>query len=302
MRKAAATALAVVGAVALVSLFLDLVPGDPVDIMLGERAAAVDREALRHAVGLDRPWYAQLAIFTKELCTGELRSSLPPFQKKVLPLVASALPHTLLLAFAAMLIGVLIAVPLGVLAAARRGSAIDHLAMGIAIAGVAIPRFWLGPMLIILFAIRLDIFPVSGAGSLRHLVLPAVTLGVALAAFLSRITRASMLEVLGEEYVMVARAKGLSRARVIWKHAFRNALLPILTVLGLEFGTLLGGAIVIEKVFAWPGMGTLLLNGIGARDYNLVRVVVLAFTLSYLAVNALTDLAYAVVDPRVRGH
>jgi len=302
VRKAAATALAVVGAVALVSLFLDLVPGDPVDIMLGERAAAVDREALRHAVGLDRPWYAQLAIFTKELCTGELRSSLPPFQKKVLPLVASALPHTLLLAFAAMLIGVLIAVPLGVLAAARRGSAIDHLAMGIAIAGVAIPRFWLGPMLIILFAIRLDIFPVSGAGSLRHLVLPAVTLGVALAAFLSRITRASMLEVLGEEYVMVARAKGLSRARVIWKHAFRNALLPILTVLGLEFGTLLGGAIVIEKVFAWPGMGTLLLNGIGARDYNLVRVVVLAFTLSYLAVNALTDLAYAVVDPRVRGH
>ncbi len=273
MRKAAATALAVVGAVALVSLFLDLVPGDPVDIMLGERAAAVDREALRHAVGLDRPW-----------------------------LVVSALPHTLLLAFAAMLIGVLIAVPLGVLAAARRGSAIDHLAMGIAIAGVAIPRFWLGPMLIILFAIRLDIFPVSGAGSLRHLVLPAVTLGVALAAFLSRITRASMLEVLGEEYVMVARAKGLSRARVIWKHAFRNALLPILTVLGLEFGTLLGGAIVIEKVFAWPGMGTLLLNGIGARDYNLVRVVVLAFTLSYLAVNALTDLAYAVVDPRVRGH
>jgi peptide/nickel transport system permease protein len=302
VRKAAATALAVVGAVALVSLFLDLVPGDPVDIMLGERAAAVDREALRHAVGLDRPWYAQLAIFTKELCTGELRSSLPPFQKKVLPLVGSALPYTLLLAFAAMLIGVMIAVPLGVLAAARRGSAIDHLAMGIAIAGVAIPRFWLGPMLIILFAIRLDLFPVSGAGSLRHLVLPAVTLGVALAAFLSRITRASMLEVLGEEYVMVARAKGLSRARVIWKHAFRNALLPILTVLGLEFGTLLGGAIVIEKVFAWPGMGTLLLNGIGARDYNLVRVVVLAFTLSYLAVNALTDLAYAVVDPRVRGH
>ena len=302
MRKAAATALAVVGAVALVSLFLDLVPGDPVDIMLGEHAASVDREALRHAVGLDRPWYAQLVLFTKQLCTGELRSSLPPFQRKVLPLVASALPNTLLLAFAAMLIGVLIAVPLGVLAAARRGTAIDHLAMGIAITGVAIPRFWLGPMLIILFAIRLDLFPVSGAGTLRHLVLPAVTLGLALAAFLSRITRASMLEVLGQEYVMVARAKGLSPARVIWKHAFRNALLPILTVLGLEFGTLLAGAIVIEKVFAWPGMGTLLLNGIGARDYNLVRVVVLAFTLSYLAVNALTDLAYAVVDPRVRGH
>ena len=300
MKKSAAVALAMVGALLLISLFLNLVPGDPVDIMLGEHAALVDRQALRHAVGLDQPWYDQLWSFSKSLVTGELRSSLPPFQKKVLPQIAAALPNTLLLAFAAMAIGVALALPLGVLAAARSHSAIDHLAMALSVAGVALPRFWLGPMLIILFAIKLDWLPVSGAGSLRHLVLPAITLGVALAAFLSRVTRAAMLEALREEFITVARAKGLAPLPVLWKHAFRNALLPILTVLGLEFGTLLGGAIVTEKVFAWPGMGTLLLNGIEARDYNLVRAVVLAFTFSYLAMNALTDLAYAAVDPRVR--
>jgi len=300
VKKSAAVALAMVGALLLISLFLNLVPGDPVDIMLGEHAALVDRQALRHAVGLDQPWYDQLWSFSKSLVTGELRSSLPPFQKKVLPQIAAALPNTLLLAFAAMAIGVALALPLGVLAAARSHSAIDHLAMALSVAGVALPRFWLGPMLIILFAIKLDWLPVSGAGSLRHLVLPAITLGVALAAFLSRVTRAAMLEALREEFITVARAKGLAPLPVLWKHAFRNALLPILTVLGLEFGTLLGGAIVTEKVFAWPGMGTLLLNGIEARDYNLVRAVVLAFTFSYLAMNALTDLAYAAVDPRVR--
>lgn len=300
MRKVAAVALAMFGALLLISLFLNLVPGDPVDIMLGEHAAAVDRQALRHAVGLDQPWYGQLWSFSKALVTGELRTSLPPFQRKVVPQIAAAFPNTLVLALAAMAVGVALALPLGVIAAARKGSAVDHAAMALSVAGVALPRFWLGPMLIILFAIKLDWLPVSGAGSLRHLVLPAITLGVALAAFLSRVTRAAMLEALREEFITVARAKGLAPLPVLWKHAFRNALLPILTVLGLEFGTLLGGAIVTEKVFAWPGMGMLLLNGIQARDYNLVRAVVLAFTFSYLAMNGLTDLAYAAVDPRVR--
>lgn len=300
MRKLAGAPLALIGSLLLVSLFLNLVPGDPVDVMLGEQAAAVDREALRRAVGLDRPWYGQLWLFTHELATGNLRSSLPPFQKKVMPQVLSALPNTLLLTFAAMLVAVIIALPLGVMAAARKGSAVDHLAMATAVAGVSIPRFWLGPMLIILFSLKLSWLPVSGADSLRHLILPAVTLGTALAAFLSRVTRASMLDALREDFVTVSRAKGLSPQRVLWKHAFRNALLPILTVLGLEFGALLGGAIITEKVFAWPGMGTLLLTGIEKRDYNLVRAVVLVFTFSYVAVNGLTDLAYAVVDPRVR--
>ncbi len=300
MRKFASAPLAIAGSLVLVSLFLNLVPGDPVELMLGEQAPSVDREALRRSVGLDRPWYGQLWLFLGELVTGNLRSSLPPFQRKVLPQIWAALPNTLLLTFAAMAVAILIAIPLGVAAAARKGTAVDHAAMGIAVAGVALPRFWLGPMLIILFAIKLDWLPVSGADSLRNLVLPAVTLGTALAAFLSRITRASMLDILREEYVTVSRAKGLGPFAVVWKHAFRNALVPIVTVLGLELGALLGGAIVTEKVFAWPGMGTLLLNGIEKRDYNLVRAVVLVFTLSYVALNALTDAVYAVVDPRVR--
>ena len=300
MRRVASTAFAVVGAVVLVSLFLNLVPGDPVDVMLGEQASLVDRAALRHAVGLDLPWYAQLWRFVRDLATGELRSSLPPFQRPILPEIARALPKTLILTASSMLVAIAVALPLGVYAAARRGTAIDTAAMGVAVAGVALPRFWLGPMLIIAFAIRLDWLPVSGADSLAHLALPSVTLGTALAAFLSRMTRAAMLETLREEYVMVARAKGLPSRTVLWKHAFRNALLPILTVLGLELGALLGGAIVTEKVFGWPGMGTLLLSGIEKRDYNLVRATVLVFTLCYVAVNALTDLLYAVADPRVR--
>lgn len=300
MRKLAGAPLAIAGSLLLVSLFLNLVPGDPIDVMLGEQAAAVDRDALRRAVGLDRPWYDQLWLFTRDLATGDLRSSLPPFQRKVVPQILVALPNTLLLTFAAMAVAVLIAIPLGVAAAARKGTGVDHAAMGVAVAGVSLPRFWLGPMMIILFAIKLDWLPVSGADSLRHLILPAVTLGTALAAFLSRVTRASMLDTLHEDFVTVSRAKGLGRQTVLWKHAFRNALLPILTILGLEFGALLGGAIVTEKVFAWPGMGTLLLNGIERRDYNLVRAAVLVFTFSYVAVNSLTDLAYAAVDPRVR--
>jgi peptide/nickel transport system permease protein len=293
-------ALALGGALLLVSLFLHLVPGDPLDVMLGEQAAAVDREALRRAVGLDRPWYAQLWSFTRDFVTGELRTSLPPFQRKVLPAIGAALPHTLRLTLASLAVALALAVPLGVLAAARKGSAVDAVAMGVAVAGVALPRFWLGPMLIILFALKLDWLPVSGAETGWHLVLPAVTLGTALAALLSRMTRAALLEVLREDYVTAARAKGLSPRAVLWKHALRNALLPLLTVLGLEFGTLLGGAIVTEKVFAWPGMGTLLLTAIERRDYNTVRATVLVFTFLYVLVNALTDAAYGMVDPRVR--
>lgn len=299
-RRATSAVIAVVGAVLLVSLFLHLVPGDPIDVMLGEQATQVDREALRRAIGLDAPWYTQLWRFSRDFATGELRSSVPPFQRKVLPSLAAALPNTLLLTVASLAVAVLLAIPLGVAAAARRGTAVDSAAMGVAVAGVALPRFWLGPMLIIVFALWLDWLPVSGAESWRHLVLPAVTLGTALAAFLSRMTRASMLDTLREDYVTVARAKGLHPRVVLWKHAFRNALLPILTVLGMEFGALLGGAIVTEKVFAWPGMGTLLLGAIEKRDYNTVRATVLVFTLCYVLVNTLTDAAYALVDPRVR--
>jgi ABC-type dipeptide/oligopeptide/nickel transport system permease component len=300
MRRVVSASIAVVGALLLISLFLNLVPGDPIDVMLGEQASQVDREALRRAVGMDQPWYAQLWTFSKDFATGELRTSLPPFQRKVLPAIGEALPKTLLLTVASLFIAVAIAIPLGVAAAARKGTAVDSAAMGVAVTGVALPRFWLGPMLIIVFALWLDWLPVSGAESWRHLVLPSATLGTALAAFLSRMTRAAMLETMREDFVTVARAKGLHPRVVLWKHAFRNALLPILTVLGMEFGALLGGAIVTEKVFAWPGMGTLLLTSIEKRDYNTVRATVLVFTLCYVVVNALTDVAYALVDPRVR--
>ena len=288
------------GALVLVSLFLSFVPGDPIDVMLGEQAQSVDREALRHAIGLDRPWYGQLWMFVDQIGRGELRSSLPPFQRPVLPQIAAALPRTLILAITALGIALLIALPLGIAAASRPRTWVDRMAIGLSVLGAAVPRFWLGPVLILLFAIRLDWLPVSGADSPRHLVLPAVTLGTALAAFLSRMTRASMLEVMNEEYVLVARAKGISELRLLLRHALPNALLPILTVVGLELGALLGGAIVTEKVFAWPGMGTLLLTGIEKRDYNLVRATVLCFTLCYVAINLATDVAYALADPRVR--
>lgn len=300
VQRLISTVVAVLGSVTLVSLFLYIVPGDPVDVMLGEQAANIDREALRKAVGLDLPWYGQLWRFTGELVTGELRTSLPPFQKEILPQIGAALPNTLLLTLTSLVIAILIAIPLGVAAAARRGTAVDSAAMGVAVTGVALPNFWLGPVLIIIFSIKLNLLPVSGADSWRHLILPALTLGTALAAFLSRMTRAAMLETMREDYVTVARAKGLAQRFVLWKHTFRNALMPILTILGLQFGMLLGGAIVVEKVFSWPGMGTLLLTGIERRDYNMVRATVLVFTLCYVMVNALTDVMYAVVDPRVR--
>ncbi|WP_434387048.1 ABC transporter permease [Melittangium boletus] len=300
MKRLVSTLGAALGALVLVSLFLHLVPGDPIDVMLGEQAMQVDREALRRAVGLDAPVPVQLWRFTRDLFTGELRTSLPPFQKKVLPAIGAALPYTGVLALAALAVAVSLALPLGLMAAARRGTWADALAMAGAAVGVALPRFWVGPLLVLLLALRLDWLPVSGAGSWRHLVLPALTLGGALAAFLARMTRAALLEVLREDYITVARAQGLGAARVLWRHALRTALLPLLTVLGLEFGALLGGAIVTEKVFAWPGMGTLLLQAIERRDYNTVRATVLVFTGCYLLVHALTDAAYALADPRVR--
>jgi peptide/nickel transport system permease protein len=299
-KKAAGALVAAVGALLLVSLFLDLVPGDPVELMLGEQASTVNREALRHAVGLDLPAYAQVGRFVKGLATGELATSLPPFQDKVLPRIGRALPRTAVLAAASLLVALLVSVPLGALAAARRGTWLDRGAMAFAVGGASVPRFLLGPVFILVFSVRLGWLPVSGADSLAHLVLPAVTLGLAMAALLSRLVRSTTIEALREEYVAVARAKGLTEAQVLVRHALRNAMLPVLTVLGLELGSLLGGAIITEKVFAWPGLGTLLLTGIERRDYNLVRACVLVFTVTYVVVHLLVDVVHALLDPRLR--
>jgi peptide/nickel transport system permease protein len=300
LRKLGGAMLAAIGATLLVSLFLNLVPGDPVEILLGEQAQSVDVVALRHEMWLDRSVPEQAWLFLRDFADGQLRSSIPPFRDRVLPRLAQAAPRTALLAGLAVLLAICLSLPLGVLSAVRVGTPVDRGAMAFAVIGISAPSFLIGHLLILGFGIRLGWLPISGDDQLSSVILPAVTLGLGLAALLSRMVRASMLEVLREEYMLAARARGLPEWRVIWNHAFRNALLPILTVVGLQLGGALTGAIVIEKVFNWPGLGTLLLASIERRDYNSVRACVLVFTLTYLAVNLLTDLAYALADPRAR--
>jgi peptide/nickel transport system permease protein len=292
--------LAALGATLLVSLFLDLVPGDPVDVLLGEQAQSVDRAELRRQMWLDRPVPEQALRFLGALVRGDLRSSLPPFQERIWPRVLHVFPRTAELALLAMVIALVISLPLGVASAARPGSALDRAAMALSVLGVSTPSFLVANLLILLFGIRLGLLPISGDDQWTSPVLPALALGFGLSSSLSRVTRTAMLEVLREDYVLAARARGLSEARVIWRHALRNALLPVLTLVGLQFGAVLTGAIVIEKVFNWPGLGTLLLTSIERRDYNAVRACVLLFTLTYLLVNLLTDVAYAWADPRAR--
>ena len=299
-RKLGTTLLSLVGVTLIVTLFLNFIPGDPVEVMLGEQAGNVDREALRAAIGLDKPVHEQVVVFVRELLTGELRTSLPPFKEKVLPRIAEKLPRTLVLAVVAMTLAILFAIPIGVFSARRRGTALDQGAMLFALLGVSIPRSALGPVLIVIFAIELGWLPALGDVEPKSLILPATTLALALAAMLSRMTRSAVLDVDREDYVTTARAKGLPERVVVWRHILRNALIPVITIVGLQFGALLVGGIVTEKVFNWPGMGTLLLQAVQQRDYNTVRACVLVFTFVYVVVNLLTDLAYAWVDPRVR--
>jgi peptide/nickel transport system permease protein len=283
----------------LVFFFIHLIPGDPVEVMLGETAQAADKAALRAQLGLDRPLLEQYAGFLRHLLHGNLGYSFYT-HAPVAQAVLSRLPATAELAGAAILVAILIALPAGILSAVRPSSGFDHASMLASLLGVSMPTFWLGPLLILLFSIHLDWFPVSGREGVASLVLPALTLGAALAAILSRMTRSAMLEVIHEEYIVAGRAKGLGEAAVILKHALRNALIPILTVLGLQLGALLSGAVVTEKVFAWPGIGRLLVDGIAARDYPLVQGCVLVISFSYVLVNLVTDILYAAVDPRIR--
>ena len=289
----------IVGAVTLVFFFLHLIPGDPVEVMLGETAQQADKERLREELGLNLPLYEQYGRFMAGVAQGDLGDSYF-YRRPVTQVIADRVPATVELALAAFLVAGLIAIPLGIVAALREGTTVDNVSVLFSLLGVSMPNFWLGPLLIILFSITLGWFPVSGRGDVGSLVLPAITLGTALAAVLSRMTRASLLERLGEDYLTVARAKGLPEWKVILKHALRNALIPIITIMGLQFGALLSGAIITENVFSWPGIGTLLINAISARDYPLVQGCVLFITLSYVLVNLLTDLLYGWVDPRIR--
>jgi peptide/nickel transport system permease protein len=289
----------VLGVVTLVFFLVHLIPGDPVELMLGETASRADLSQLRADLGLDRPLGEQYARFLRGCVRGDLGRSFF-YRKPVFEVIAGALPATMVLAAAAMAVSLLIALPVGVIAAVRRDRLTDRLAMLGSLLGVSMPNFWLGPMLIILFSFRLGWLPVSGWEGAASLVLPAVTLGTALAAILARMTRASMLDVLREDYLRTARAKGVRERTVIARHGLRNALLPVVTIVGLQFGALLSGAVITENVFAWPGIGTLLIQAITARDYPLVQGCVLVIALCYVAVNFLTDALYAVIDPRVR--
>ncbi|HHM05277.1 MAG TPA: ABC transporter permease [Gammaproteobacteria bacterium] len=292
-------ALVLLGVSTLVFLLIHLVPGDPVEVMLGESAQPSDREALRQALGLDQPVLLQLMHYYQGLLRLDLGTSLHS-QRPILEVLLERLPATAELALAALAVAVVIAFPLGVLAAVKRDSLWDSGAMGFSLLGVSIPNFWLGPMLILVFSLWLGWLPVSGREEPGALILPALTLGTALAAVLARMVRASLLEVLEEDYVRTARAKGLPSRVVIWRHALRNALLPVVTVLGLQLGVLLGGAVVTEIVFSWPGLGELTIEAIQKRDYPVVQGCVLFISAAYVVVNALTDLVYAWLDPRVR--
>jgi peptide/nickel transport system permease protein len=282
-----------------VFLLIHLVPGDPVEVMLGESAQAADREALRHALGLDQTLPVQLLHYFEGLLRLDLGTSLQS-QRPITELLWERIPATAELAAAALLVAIAIAFPLGILAAVRKDSPWDYGAMSVSLLGVSIPNFWLGPILILVFSVWLGWLPVSGKEEAASIVLPAITLGTALAAVLSRMVRSALLEVLHEDYVRTARAKGMPERTVILRHALRNALLPVVTVLGLQLGVLLGGAVVTEMVFSWPGLGELTIESIQRRDYPVVQACVLLISTTYVVVNTLTDVVYGWLDPRVR--
>jgi ABC-type dipeptide/oligopeptide/nickel transport system permease component len=285
--------------VSVVFLLIHLVPGDPIQQMLGEGAAVSDLQAARHAYGLDVPIGRQYVNYWRGVLHGDLGQSVR-LNQKVAKTIVQAYPPTIALTFSALLIALLLSIPAGVHSALHRNQWSDRLLSFVTLLGLSFPNFALGPILILFFAIRLGLLPVSGTGTLAHLVLPAITMGGALAAILARMVRTSMLEELGQDYIRTARAKGLPESTVVYRHALRNALIPVLTVVGLQFGALLAGAIVTETIVSWPGIGRLTITAINNRDYFLVEGCILAIGLTYVAVNFLTDLLYSVANPRIR--
>ena len=283
----------------MVFLLAHIVPGDPAAQMLGEGARAEDILQLRHTLGLDQPLGVQYEKYFVGALHGNLGQSFH-FQEPVTDVILDHYPATLELALVALLVCAAISIPAGILAAAKRGSGADHAVGVFTLLGLSLPNFALGPLLMLFFSVRLGWLPVSGRGGIASFVLPAVTLGAALAAILTRMVRASVMEELASDYVRTARAKGLSERAVLWRHAFRNALIPTLTIIGLQFGTLLAGAIITETIFSWPGIGRLTVQAIEARDFPLLQGCILLIAVTYVAVNLATDFVYALVDPRVR--
>jgi peptide/nickel transport system permease protein len=287
------------GVATLTFALIHLVPGDPVLAMLGDFAAPADVVQMRHELKLDLPLWQQYLYFLSGIVRGDLGESISQHEP-VARLIRERFPATLELAFAGLFVAILLAFPLGMIAGANPGGAADMGAMGFAILGISVPHLYLGPLLMIVFSLDLGWFPLTGRGGLSHLVLPAVTLGTALAAIIARMLRQSLVQVLETDYMRTARSKGLSRAAAVLHHGLRNALTPVVTLLGLQAGALLTGSIVVEMIFSWPGLGRLMITAINSRDYPLVEGGVLVFALSYVIVNMLTDLVYSVVDPRIR--
>jgi len=285
--------------VSIVFLMIHLVPGDPVALMLGEGAAPADIAVTRHLYKLDLPLSEQYWDYWKGVLHGDLGRSIR-YNENVTKLLLQRYPYTLRLTLASLVVAIVLSIPAGVRSARRRNRWDDRAISVVSLFGLSFPNFALGPILILLFAIKVGWLPVSGAGSFASVVLPAITMGSALAAILTRMVRTSMLEELSQDYIRTARAKGLPEHTVVYRHALRNAMIPILTVLGLQFGALLAGAIVTEKIFSWPGIGRLTIDAISNRDYFVVQGCILAIGLTYIAVNFLTDVLYSLANPRIR--
>ncbi len=297
-RRLFSGALAILGIVIVVFVLVRML-GDPAALMMPPEATKEEIEIFRHAYGFDHPIHMQLVDFMKELARGDLGRSLR-HDEPVMNMIMERLPATLKLSVTALVFSLILAVPLGVIAAIHRGTFWDRATMVIAMLGQSVPDFWLGLMLIYLAGVRLRLVPISGYGGFSHLILPALTLSVFPLARTTRIVRSAMLEVLGQDYIRTARSKGLSERIVTYKHALKNALIPVITVVGLDLGALLGGAVIVETIFAWPGMGRLVVQALDNRDFPLVQGGVLVMAISYVGVNILVDLLYSIVDPRIR--
>jgi ABC-type dipeptide/oligopeptide/nickel transport system permease component len=288
------------GILTLVFSLIHLIPGDPAVQIAGEGARPEDVVAVRKALGLDQPLWKQYVTYVTHLAKGDLGKSFRT-NESVSKEIAARYPATMQLAFGSMLVALLVAFPLGILSAIYRNTWIDNVTRFFALIGVSMPSFWFGPLLIIAFAINHPIFPVSGREEgWKSLVLPSVTMGLALSAILTRMIRVSLADELGQLYVTTAVAKGVTRTKAIFRHALKNALIPVITILALQFGSLLTGAIITEQIFSWPGLGRLLIQSITTRDYPQVQASILVIALTYIAVNFLSDLLYGVVDPRIK--
>lgn len=298
VRRLVVTSFVLVGVSVCIFMMLHLIPGDPAEVILSQQGTSADVQALRRDLGLDEPLYEQYAHYIGRAVQGDFGESIR-LRLPVRSLIIEALPNTLKLAVVGLLLAIVGGITAGVLSAVYRGRLPDYFAMTGALVGVSLPSFWLGLMLILLFGVKLGWLPIAGADSPSSIVLPAITLSAIPLAVIARLTRSSLLEVLGQDYIRTAKAKGVPYWKVVAKHGLRNSIIPVITVVGIQFGTLLGGAIIVESVFAWPGIGRLLIDAVTARDFPLVQGIVLFVAAGVVVVNLLADVLYAYVDPRI---